>query len=305
MTDNNNKKLPLVKIGIIGGTGLYQIDGLKVLEEIDVDTPFGKPSDSFVIGMLAEKKVAFLSRHGRGHHILPLEINYQANIYGFKMLGVERILSVNSVGSLKEEIRPQDIVLSDQFYDRTRRKNTFFGNGAVAHVSFAQPVCPDLSEILYKVGQDLGLRIHSGGTNICIEGPSFSTKAESNIYRSWGCDVIGMTSVTEAKLSREAEICYATMSLVTDYDVWHEDEETVSVDMILENMAKNVDNAKALIKKAVSLLPERDTGKCDCMFAVKNCIVTKADLIPQETREKLRYIIGKYDQSMQKKDGLK
>jgi len=257
MIDKNNKKLPLVEIGIIGGTGLYQIDGLKVLEEIDVDTPFGKPSDSFVIGMLAEKKVAFLSRHGRGHHILPLEINYQANIYGFKMLGVERILSVNSVGSLKEEIRPRDIVLSDQFYDRTKRKNTFFGNGAVAHVSFAQPVCPDLSEILYKVGQDL------------------------------------MTSVTEAKLSREAEICYATMSLVTDYDVWHEDEETVSVDMILENMAKNVDNAKALIKKAVSLLPERDTGKCDCMFAVKNCIVTKADLIPKETREKLRYIIGK------------
>jgi len=305
MTDENNKKLPLVEIGIIGGTGLYQIDGLKVLEEIDIDTPFGKPSDSFIIGMLDEKKVAFLSRHGRGHHILPSEINYQANIYGFKMLGVERILSVNSVGSLKEEIRPRDIVLSDQFYDRTRRKNTFFGNGAVAHVSFAQPVCPDLSEILYKVGQDLGLPIHSGGTYICIEGPSFSSKAESNIYRSWGCDVIGMTSVTEAKLSREAEICYATMSLVTDYDVWHEDEETVSVDMILENMAKNVDNAKALIKKAVSLLPERDTRECSCKHAVENCIVTKAELIPHEIREKLRYIIGKYDQSMQKKDGLK
>ncbi len=305
MTDNNNKKLPLVEIGIIGGTGLYQIDGLNVLEEIDINTPFGKPSDSFVIGMLEEKKVAFLSRHGRGHHILPSEINYQANIYGFKMLGVERILSVNSVGSLKEEIRPRDIVLSDQFYDRTRRKNTFFGKGAVAHVSFAQPVCPDLSEILYKVGQDLGLPIHSGGTYICIEGPSFSTKAESNIYRSWGCDVIGMTSVTEAKLSREAEICYATMSLVTDYDVWHEDEETVSVDMILENMAKNVDNAKALIKKAVSLLPERDTRECNCKHAVENCIVTKAELIPHEIREKLRYIIGKYDQSMQKKDGLK
>ena len=305
MTDKNNKKLPLVEIGIIGGTGLYQIDGLKVLEEIEIDTPFGKPSDSFVIGLLEEKRVAFLSRHGRGHHILPLEINYQANIYAFKMLGVERILSVNSVGSLKKEIRPRDIVLSDQFYDRTRRKNTFFGNGAVAHVSFAQPVCPDLSEILYKVGQDLGLRIHPGGTYICIEGPSFSTKAESNIYRSWGCDVIGMTSVTEAKLSREAEICYATMSLVTDYDVWHDDEETVSVDMILENMAKNVDNAKALIKKVVSLLPERDTRECDCEHAVENCIVTKADLIPQETREKLRYIIGKYDQSMQKKDGLK
>lgn len=286
--------LPQAEIGILGGTGLYQIDGLEVLDELSLETPLGKPSDAYVLGTLEGKRVVFLSRHGRGHHILPSEINYCANIYGFKMLGVERILSINSVGSLREDLKPRDIVLPDQFFDRTKRKNTFFGEGVAAHVSFAHPVCAQLAGALYKTGQELNIRIHSRGTYICIEGPSFSTVAESKIYRSWGCDVIGMTSATEAKLSREAEICYATMNLVTDYDVWHESEETVSVEMILENMAKNIDNAKRIIKKTLASLPERNEQECDCLHAIENCIVTKADLIPSHTKEKLHHIIKKY-----------
>ena len=286
--------LPQVEIGVLGGTGFYQIEGIEVLDEVSLKTPFGIPSDAYVLGILEGKRVGFLSRHGRGHHILPSEINYCANIYGFKMLGVERILSINSVGSLKQEISPRDIVLPDQFFDRTKRKNSFFGEGVAAHVSFAHPVCAQLASVLYQAGKELDIRIHSGGTYICIEGPSFSTVAESNIYRSWGCDVIGMTSATEAKLSREAEICYATMNLVTDYDVWHESEETVSVEMILENLAKNIDSAKMLIKKALASLPERSDQECDCLHAIENCIVTKADLIPPPTKEKLFHIIKKY-----------
>ncbi|MBE0460969.1 MAG: S-methyl-5'-thioadenosine phosphorylase [Candidatus Aminicenantes bacterium] len=286
--------LPQVKIGILGGTGLYEIEGIKELKEVHLETPFGVPSDAFIVGVLEGKKVAFLSRHGRGHSILPSEINYRANIYGFKMLGVEQIISVNSAGSLKEEIKPKDIVFADQFYDRTRRKNTFFGEGAVGHISFAKPVCPDLSTFMFNTGKKLNLHVHKGGTYICIEGPSFSTKAESHIYRSWGCSVIGMTSATEAKLAREAEICYATMSLVTDYDVWHEEEESVSVELILENLKQNIHNAKALIKEAISEFPTDLSRKCPCAQALKNAIVTRGNLIPMKTKENLRLLIEKY-----------
>jgi len=282
------------EIGILGGTGLYEIDGIERIEEAELETPFGSPSDAYITGVLAGSRVAFLSRHGRGHRYLPSAINYRANICGFKMLGVERIIAVNSVGSLKEEIRPRDIVFSDQFFDRTRRESTFFGDGIAAHIGFAQPICPDLAKTLYDITQDLGLRAHLGGTYICIEGPAFSTKAESNIYRSWGCDVIGMTAATEARLSREAEICYVTMNLATDYDVWHAGEEQVSVELILENLSLNIDTAKAIIKKAVARLSGRRERRCDCGQALRNTIVTQPDLIPQETKERLRHIIGRY-----------
>jgi len=281
------------EIGLLGGTGLYEIEGIDIIDQVALATPFGNPSDPYIIGLFQGKKIAFLNRHGKGHRFLPSEINYRANIYGFKMLGVERVISVNSVGSLKEAIKPRDIVFSDQFFDRTRRKNSFFGEGVAVHISFAHPVCADLSKLLYKAGKDLGLRVHPKGTYICIEGPAFSTKSESLIYRSWGCDVIGMTSVPEARLCREAEICYATMNLVTDYDVWHEEEETVSVELILENLRQNIHNAKNVIKKALSTLQERGEG-CGCSQAIKNCIVTSPDLIPSETRERLKHIIGKY-----------
>ncbi|MGD9345915.1 MAG: MTAP family purine nucleoside phosphorylase, partial [Candidatus Aminicenantes bacterium] len=220
--------LPQVDIGLLGGTGLYEIEGMEVLENVDLDTPFGRPSASYIIGELEGKTVAFLTRHGLGHTLMPSDINYRANIYGFKMLGVTRVISTNCVGSLKEDIRPRDILFADQFFDRTHRKSSFFGEGIAAHVGFAHPVCPEVSGLLFDAGKELGIRCHLGGIYICIEGPLFSTKAESEIYRLWGCDVIGMTSVTEAKLCREAEICYSTMNLVTDYDVWHETEEMVS-----------------------------------------------------------------------------
>jgi 5'-methylthioadenosine phosphorylase len=290
----NTDSLLQAEIGILGGTGLYEIEGIRVIDEIDLETPFGGPSDSFVLGTLEGRRAVFLSRHGGGHRLLPSEINYRANIYGFKMLGVERIISVSSVGSLKEEIRPMDIVFCDQFYDRTRRKNSFFGQGIAAHISFAQPVCPEVSDILFEAGKQLGLGVHRGGTYICIEGPAFSSVAESSIYRSWGCDVIGMTGATEAKLCREAEICYGTVNLVTDYDVWHEEEEPVSVELILENVKHNVLSAKEIIKKAVATLPEERGTACECDQAIKNCVVTRPDLISQEAREKLGPIIGKY-----------
>jgi 5'-methylthioadenosine phosphorylase len=289
-----NEKLPRVEIGILGGTGFYEIEGIQHIEEVKLETPFGKTSDSFIVGSLEGRKVAFLNRHGRGHKILPSKINYRANIYGFKMLGVERIISVNSVGSLKEQIKPRDIVFSDQFYDRTHRENSFFGEGIAAHISFADPVCPDLSRFLFNKGEELKLRVHQGGTYICIEGPSFSSRAESNIYRSLGCSVIGMTSATEAKLCREAELCYATMNLVCDYDAWHEVEEPVSIEMVLESMEQNIHNARAIIKKAVASLPSQKESRCDCSQALKNCIVTRSDSIPEKSREKLRYIIEKY-----------
>lgn len=294
MDAEGQDNLPRVEIGILGGTGLYEIEGIEDIEEIKLETPLGSPSDAYITGSLEGKRVAFLSRHGRGHRVLPFEINYRANICGFKMLGVERIISVNSVGSLKKEIKPRDIVCSDQFFDRTRRKSSFFGEGIAAHVSFAQPVCPELSGILFSSGKELELTVHQGGTYICIDGPAFSSKAESNIYRSWGCDVIGMTSATEAKLCREAEICYATMNLVTDYDAWHALEEPVTIEMILENMRLNIDNAKAIIKKTVATLSVQRSSGCGCAQALKNCIITNPDLIPEDIKDKLRFIIGKY-----------
>jgi len=296
MTSSNPENLPQMEIGILGGTGLYEIEGIEVFEELELDTPFGLPSDSYIIGELEGKKVAFLSRHGKGHPLTPSDINYRANIYGFKKLGVTRVISTNCVGSLKEEIKPRDIVFADQFFDRTQRNNSFFGEGIAAHVGFAHPVCPELSGLLYDAGQELEVQSRLGGTYLCIEGPLFSTKAESEIYRSWGCDVIGMTSVTEAKLCREAEICYSTMNLVTDYDVWHETEETVSIEMILENLTWNIQNAKNIIKKAIASLPEDRGTKCECAQALKNCIVTHPDHISPEIKEKLFYIIRKYIQ---------
>lgn len=283
-----------VDLGILGGTGLYEIDGIKIIEEIFLETPFGKPSDAFIIGELEGSKIAFLSRHGRGHKILPYELNYRANIYGLKMLGVKRIISVSAVGSLKQELRPKDIVVPDQFFDRTHRKSTFFGEGIAVHVSLDPPVCPEFAEFLYNVGKELDLSIHQGGTYICIEGPAFSTKAESNIYRQWGCDIIGMTGATEAKLCREAEICYATLSLVTDYDVWHESEEPVTAELIFENLGQNIKNAKKILKQAVRTFRDFQFQKCSCPSSLSNSIVTQADLIPAEIKNNLKYIIGKY-----------
>jgi 5'-methylthioadenosine phosphorylase len=286
---------PEIEIGILGGTGLYEIDGIKNLREIAIETPFGNPSDLYIVGSLEGREVAFLSRHGKGHTILPSEINYQANIYGFKIMGASRIISVNSVGSLKNHLKPRDIFIPDQFFDRTvHRRNSFFGEGAAAHIGFAHPVCPAVSRHLHETGTGLGLNMHLGGTYICIEGPAFSTKAESKIYRSWGCDVIGMTAATEAKLSREAEICYAAMNLITDYDVWHETEGAVSVEMILENLNLNIHHAKNILKKAVAGMPLRAETECECRGALKNCLVTNPEKISAETRKRLHHILNKY-----------
>jgi len=294
MSRTTRTKLPQVDIGILGGTGLYGIEGITDVRELRLETPFGLPSDAFFLGTLEGRQVAFLSRHGRGHRLLPSDINFLANIYGFKMLGAGRIIAVNSCGSLKEDIRPRDIVFADQFFDRTRRRNTFFGEGIAAHISFAEPVCPELVGVLYEAGKALGLRVHKGGTYISIEGPAFSSKAESRIYRLWGCDVIGMTAATEAKLSREAEICYATMNLVTDYDVWHAEEESVSVELILQNLLLNIEHAKSIIKRAVAALPHDRGDTCDCGRGIGNCIVTRRELITPEAKKRLHHIIAKY-----------
>jgi len=294
MALSDKANLPRASIGIMGGTGLYEIDGLSDVQEILLETPFGDPSDPFVVGTLEGQRVAFLSRHGRGHRLLPAEINYRANIYGFKMLGVGRIISVSSVGSLKSDIRPRDLVFADQFFDRTRRANTFFGGGMVVHISFGQPVCPDLSKAAFDAAAGLGLKAHPSGTYICIEGPSFSSRAESLIYKSWDCDVIGMTGATEAKLCREAEICYATMNLVTDYDVWHAEEEAVCVELILQNLGHNIENAKAVIRRTVAGLGPEQGEACGCSQALRNTIVTSPSLIPPETRDRVRLLVDKY-----------
>ncbi len=280
------------RIGIIGGSGLYEMEGLTDLKEIKVKTPFGDPSDKFLLGTLESVPLAFLPRHGKGHRILPTEINFRANIYGMKKLGVERIISVSAVGSMKEDIRPGDIVIPDQFYDHTKRRiTTFFGEGIVAHVGMAGPVCPDLSNIIYDSGKVVGVTLHRGGTYLCIEGPQFSTKGESYIYRKWGVDIIGMTNVTEAKLAREAEICYATLALVTDYDCWHESEETVTVEAVIKILKENVETAKKIIREAILKVPEK--RNCPCSKALANAIMTPAKLIPKKTKENLKLIIGK------------
>ncbi len=282
-----NKK----RIGIIGGSGLYEMDDLKDVERVKLDTPFGDPSDEYIIGSLKDREIVFLPRHGRGHRILPSELNFRANIYGLKSLGVEWIISVSAVGSMKKEIVPGDIVVPEQFFDRTReRKSTFFGEGIVGHVSFADPICQELSKIVFKAGKDVGASIHKGGTYLCIEGPQFSTRAESDIYRQWGVDIIGMTNVTEAKLAREAEICYSTVALATDYDCWY--EESVSVEAILEIIDKNVTIAQKIIREAVLMIPTE--RRCECAGALKNAILTSRDLIPEETKKRLDLIIGKY-----------
>ncbi|MGD0310509.1 MAG: S-methyl-5'-thioadenosine phosphorylase [Acidobacteriota bacterium] len=282
-----------VKIGIIGGSGLYDMAELKERREVAVETPFGAPSDNLVIGRLGGKEVAFLARHGRGHRILPSELNFRANIYAMKMLGVERILSASAVGSLKEDLAPLDILLPDQFLDRTRgRISTFFGNGLAAHVTFADPVCPDLLDQVYGAAAKAGVRIFKGGTYVCMEGPAFSTKAESHLYRSWGMDVIGMTNLQEAKLAREAEICYVTLALITDYDCWHEAHESVTVDMVVANLKQNSQNAQVIIFQTVRDLNQQ--RRCGCGEALKHALITDKSLIPAETRRKLECIIGKY-----------
>lgn len=293
MVPTHSDDIPRADIGILGGTGLYEMDGVEGIRKAVLRTPFGDTSDVFIIGRFEGRNVAFLSRHGKGHTLLPSEINYRANVFGFKMLGVNRIISVNSVGSLKEEIRPRDIVLSDQFYDRTRRKNTFFGEGVVGHIGFAEPVCANLAAALGEATKELGLRVHPRGTYICIEGPAFSSRAESRIYRSWGCDVIGMTGATEAKLFREAQICYAAMNMVTDYDVWHEEEEPVSVEVIFANLKSNVEAARAVLRKIVPSLPDGPPEACGCGEAMKNAVVTRPELIPEERRGALRLLLGR------------
>lgn len=281
------------RIGVIGGSGVYEMEGLIDVEEVRVKTPFGEPSDLIVIGTLQGQKVAFLPRHGRGHRIMPSELPSRANIYALKSLGVEHIIAVSACGSMKEEIHPLDMVIPDQIFDRTRgRINTFFGGGVVAHVSFDKPFCPDLSALLYQAAEDTGAKVHKGGTFVVMEGPAFSTKAESRIYRGWGVEIIGMTVLPEAKLAREAEICYAVLANVTDYDVWNVSEEPVSVEMLIDNLLKNAEMAKKIIKKAVPHIPEART--CPCPTALESAIITSKDRIPEKAKKDLGLLIGKY-----------
>jgi 5'-methylthioadenosine phosphorylase len=282
-----------VEIGIIGGSGLYEMAELTDREQRVLDTPFGEPSGPYVIGTLRGKRVAFLARHGAGHRILPSELNFRANIFGFKVLGCERILSASAVGSLKEQFRPLDIVVPDQFFDRTKgRISTFFGRGLVAHIAFAHPLCADLSAIAADAAQSVGATVHRGGTYVNMEGPQFSTLAESKLYRSWGMDVIGMTNLQEAKLAREAEICYATLALVTDYDCWHPDHDSVTVDLIVANLMQNAATAKKTIAEAVARISGART--CACKDALATAIITRPEQIPAETRKELAPIIGRY-----------
>jgi 5'-methylthioadenosine phosphorylase len=269
------------------------MNGLTDVREVPLDTPFGKPSDSYILGTLAGRKVTFLARHGRGHKIMPTELNFRANIHGMKQLGVSRILSISAVGSLKEEHRPLEFVVPDQFVDRTNKRiSTFFGDGIVAHIAFADPVCMDVAKVAHAASQKAGVVSKLGGTYICMEGPQFSTKAESNLYRSWGMDVIGMTNLQEAKLAREAEICYATVAMVTDYDCWHPDHDSVTVDQIIAVLLKNAENAANVVREAVAAMPKDRTCKCDSALAT--ALITHKDAVPPATRKKLDLIIGKY-----------
>ena len=281
------------KVGIIGGSGLYKLEGMTNVREVKLKTPFGDPSDAFILGDIAGVQVAFLPRHGIGHRISPTELPSRANIYAMKSLGVERIISVNAVGSLKEKVKPLDAVVPDQIIDRTNgRISTFFTGGLVAHVAFADPFCPVLSSVLYEAAHKTGIRVHDGGIYIAMEGPQFSTRAESELYRSWGADVIGMTILPEAKLAREAEICYASLSFVTDYDCWNEIYDQVTTDMIIANLQKNVDVAKKILRLVIDHLPQiRD---CICANALQNALVTSPKHITGQLKKDLKLIIGKY-----------
>jgi len=284
------------KIGIIGGSGLYQMPELTDVEEMEIQTPFGNPSDKFILGTLEGERVAFLPRHGVGHRLTPTEVPFRANIYGMKLLGVERILSASAVGSLQEKYAPLDMVIPDQFFDRTRGRvseSTFFGEGIVAHIAFAHPVCSHVGDVLERSCRTVSVNVHRGGTYLCMEGPAFSTVAESNVYRSWGMDVIGMTNLQEAKLAREAEICYATLALVTDYDCWHPGHDAVTVETVIDYLNQNVRNAQLIIKGAVKGLAGRPRD-CKCGSALKNAIFTAPNLWPEATVRKLEAIIGKY-----------
>ena len=282
-----------ISIGIIGGSGLYDMTELTDREERRVDTPFGEPSAPYVVATLRGKRVAFLARHGAGHRLMPSELPYRANIFGFKTLGVEYLLSASAVGSLRQEFKPLDLVIPDQFFDRTRgRISTFFGQGLVAHVGFAHPFCPHLSEIAYRAGLDTKASMHKGGTYVCMEGPQFSTLAESKLYRSWGMDIIGMTNLQEAKLAREAEICYTTIALVTDYDCWHPEHDQVTVDMIVANLTQNARTAQRVIADAVGRLPFERT--CACAHALEHAIITRPEAIPAQVKRDLAPIVGKY-----------
>jgi 5'-methylthioadenosine phosphorylase len=285
-----------VQIGIVGGSGLYDMAEVTDRKEVALATPFGEPSGPYVMGTLRGKRVAFLARHGAGHRLSPSELNFRANIFGFKTLGVEYILSASAVGSLKEEYKPLDIVIPDQFFDRTKgRTSTFFGRGLVAHVGFAHPFCKPLSAIAYESGKKAGATIHKGGAYVCMEGPQFSTLAESKLYRSWGMDIIGMTNLQEAKLAREAEICYSTIALVTDYDCWHPDHDTVTVEMIIANLTQNARTAQQIIANAVEHLPFERT--CECASALKYALITRPDAIPEQVKKDLAPLVSKYLQT--------
>lgn len=281
------------EIGILGGSGLYKLPGIERVRELRLTTPFGKPSDAYFLGTLEGRRVAFLARHGRGHVLTPSEINFRANIFGFKKLGVERIISVSAVGSLREEYRPTHMALPAQFFDRTRqRASTFFGKGLAAHVSFADPVCPTVQDVLEKSCADLGITCHRGGTYLCMEGPAFSTKAESSVYRSWAMDVIGMTSLQEAKLAREAEICYAVLAMVTDYDCWHPDHDAVTVKQIVENLTHNVENSQKILLNALRSMPRERT--CKCGSALAHAIITDYKKVPAGAKRRLALLVGRY-----------
>ncbi len=283
-----------MKIGVIGGSGLYEMEGIERKRWVTVATPFGKPSDQFLVGRLGGREVVFLPRHGRGHKVLPSELNHRANLYGMKKLGVDRVISVSAVGSLKEEYKPTDIVLVDQFFDRTKRGKdfTFFGEGIVAHVSFADPICKNLQKTLADCAKRVGAVVHLGGTYVNMEGPAFSTRAESHFHRRMGWDVIGMTNYGEARCAREAEICYATLAMVTDYDCWHETEEAVTVEMVIQNLQKNARTAQAIVRKAVELIDAR--SDCPCHHALANALMTRPESMRPATRKKLQLLIGKY-----------
>ena len=281
------------EIGIIGGSGLYHMPGFTDAQEVRQQTPFGDPSDAYILGTLEGRKVVFLARHARGHMLLPSELNFRANIYGFKQLGVERIVSVSAVGSLKEEHKPLDFVIPDQFFDRTRhRVDTFFGDGIVAHIGFGDPICGAMAKVVEGACRAVGVTGKHGGTYVCMEGPQFSTKAESNVYRSWGADVIGMTNLQEAKLAREAEICYVTIAMVIDYDCWHPHHDSVTVEQIVSVLVKNAENAAKVVKATVADLPK--ARSCKCGSALAHSILTQPDKIPAATKEKLKLILGKY-----------